>query len=229
MIQSFTLILPAAGASQRYGRNKLLEPLAGMPVLFHTLNAFLGRPDVGRIVLATQYDFSSDSHLTPLLRDRRVVICAGGACRADSVRRAVLASPEEIEWVAIHDAARPLVPQSLIDRTLAVAFEKGCAAPAMPVSLTIKQARSPLPSRVQRTLPRHELWAMQTPQVMRRDDLIASYEKCPLPLEEITDDVQLLELAGKPVYLVAGNERNVKITTPADLKLAESYLTRSTD
>jgi 2-C-methyl-D-erythritol 4-phosphate cytidylyltransferase len=223
LIQSFTLIVPAAGTSQRYGRNKLLEPLAGKPILYHTLSAFLARRDVARVGLATKHDFFSDPHLEPLLRDPRMMICAGGTCRAESVLRAVQTSPTEIAWLAIHDAARPLVSQALIDRTLSLAFEKGCAAPAMPVSLTIKQAPSPLPSRVERTLPRHELWAMQTPQIMRRADLLDAYETCPLPLEEVTDDVQLLELAGKPVYLLPGEERNLKITTPADLTLAETY------
>src|ERR1700722_19239879 len=113
MIQSFTLIVPAAGESRRYGRNKLLEPLAGKPILFHTLNAFLARHDVAQIVLATGYDFSQDTDIAPLLRDERVTVCAGGACRAESVRNAVLAAPEKVEWIAIHDAARPLVSQQL--------------------------------------------------------------------------------------------------------------------
>jgi 2-C-methyl-D-erythritol 4-phosphate cytidylyltransferase len=77
---------------------------------------------------------------------------------------------------------------------------------------------------VQRTLPRHTLWAMQTPQVMRRADLLAAYDVCPLPLEQVTDDAQLLELAGREVWLVEGEERNLKITTQADLRLAELLL-----
>jgi 2-C-methyl-D-erythritol 4-phosphate cytidylyltransferase len=94
----------------------------------------------------------------------------------------------------------------------------------MPVHLTVKQATGPLPAKVMRTLPRHELWAMQTPQVMRRAELSAAFATCPLPLEKVTDDVQVLELAGKEVWLVAGEERNLKITTASDIRLAEMYL-----
>lgn len=224
MISRFTVILPAAGESRRYGRNKLLEPLSGKPILFHTLSAFLSRRDVGQIVLATSYDFSSDPVIAPLLDDERVTICIGGSCRAESVRAAAMASDPAIEWLAIHDAARPLISQQLIDRTLALAFQHGCAVPAMPVALTIKLAASPLPSPVVKTLPRAELWAMQTPQIMRRADLLASYGNCPLPLDQITDDAQLIELSGKPVYLLDGEQRNLKITTPTDLILAESYI-----
>jgi 2-C-methyl-D-erythritol 4-phosphate cytidylyltransferase len=224
MIESFTLILPAAGESRRYGRNKLLEPLAGKPILFHTLSAFLARKDVARVILATGHDFSQDMDLAPLLLDERVTICPGGSCRAESVRSAVLASPEKIEWIAIHDAARPLISQPLVDRTLAAAFSYGCAAPALPVALTIKEATGPLPARVQRTIPRECLWAMQTPQIMRRADLLQAYATTSLALEKITDDVQLLELAGKPVYLVTGEQQNLKITTPGDLVLAEHHI-----
>ena len=223
MIESFAVILPAAGTSSRYGRNKLLEPLAGKPILFHTLRAFLSRQDVRQIVLATQYDFSADRSIAPLLRDPRIKICPGGHCRAESVRLAALACSENSAWLAIHDAARPLISQELIDKTLALASKHGCAVPAMPVPLTIKQAASPLPARVTRTLPRHELWAMQTPQIMCRLDLLMAYEKCPLPLDQITDDAQLLELAGKEVWLLPGEERNLKITTPSDLMLAETF------
>ena len=88
-------------------------------------------------------------------------------------------------------------------------------------SVTSKEA---LPARVERTVPRDRLWAMQTPQVMRREALREAFTRCPIPLEQVTDDVQLLELAGHAVWLVAGEERNLKITTPMDLKLAELLL-----
>ena len=127
--------------------------------------------------------------------------------------------PDALEWVAVHDAARPLVSQELINRTLAAAIEHGAAVPALPVTLTIKQP-PPLPARVVRTVPRHDLWAMQTPQVMRRRALLDAFDRCPLPLEQVTDDVQLLELIGTEVWLVAGDERNLKITTPTDLIVA---------
>jgi 2-C-methyl-D-erythritol 4-phosphate cytidylyltransferase len=90
--------------------------------------------------------------------------------------------------------------------------------------LTIKQATGPLPAKVQQTLPRSTLWAMQTPQIVRRIDLFEAFDRCPIPLEEVTDDVQLLELIGKDVWLIPGQEQNLKITTAMDVHLAERWL-----
>jgi 2-C-methyl-D-erythritol 4-phosphate cytidylyltransferase len=120
----------------------------------------------------------------------------------------------------VHDAARPLVSQALIDETLAAAVAHGAAVPALPVNLTIKQAPAPLPAKVQRTVPRADLWAMQTPQIVRAADLRDAFARCPIRLDQVTDDVQLLELIGKEVWLVPGEENNLKITTPLDLQIA---------
>ena len=218
------VILPAAGRSVRFGggRDKLLEPLAGRAVIAHAVGAFLARADVGAVVLPT----NQRDRLEPVLGagDSRITFCDGGASRADSVLSALRNVSERFEWVAIHDAARPLVSQDLITRTFAAARERGAAVPALPVTLTVKQAHGPLPARAERTIPRHTLWAMQTPQIMRRTDLLTAYESCPLPLAEVTDDTQLLELAGREVWLVEGEERNLKITTATDLRLAEMWL-----
>jgi 2-C-methyl-D-erythritol 4-phosphate cytidylyltransferase len=156
----------------------------------------------------------------------QIALIPGGATRADSVRAALRLVPAEIEWVAIHDAARPLLSQEVIDRTLSAAVEHGAAAPAVPVQLTVKQAAGPLPAKVQQTIPRSQLWAMQTPQIMRREILLRAYDDCPYPLDHVTDDLQLLELTGQPTWLVAGDEANIKITTPQDLMLAELLLSR---
>jgi 2-C-methyl-D-erythritol 4-phosphate cytidylyltransferase len=119
---------------------------------------------------------------------------------------------------------RPLVSQELIDLTFAAAQEHGAAVPALQVNFTVKEATGPLPALVKRTVPRQELWAMQTPQVMRRADLAEAFARCRASLEQVTDDVQLLELAGKEVWLVPGEERNLKITTPIDLIIARTLL-----
>ncbi len=163
--------------------------------------------------------------LRRLLDDPRIRLCAGGNSRAASVYSGLRTVPDGIEWVAVHDAARPLVSQELIDRTLAAAEAHGAAVPALPVQLTIKQADGPLPARVQRTVARSALWAMQTPQVMNRAELLSAFAACPLPLEAVTDDAQVLELSGRNVWLVAGEERNLKITTALDLRIAEMLLT----
>jgi len=227
MSQLFVVIIPAAGRSVRYGgQNKLLEPLGGRPVIARAVGAFLGRPDVAAVILAAPVADISQIQIAlgHAAGDKRVKLCVGGDCRAESVRNALMQAPAEAQWIAVHDAARPLVSQALIDRTFAAAIAHGAAVPALPVALTIKQAAGPLPAKVQRTIPRHDLWAMQTPQAMRRADLQAAFESCPIPLQEITDDAQLLELAGKEVWLVTGEERNLKITTPADRRIAEMHL-----
>jgi len=225
-MNELAVILPAAGKSVRYGgpRNKLQEMLAGKTVIRRAVEAFLKRPDVREVIIATSPDLAPDEPPPLEQIDPRLRFTPGGANRSQSVRVALLQVSPSVEWVAIHDAARPLVSDELIDRTFAAARVHGAAVPALPVPLTVKQADGPLPARVQRTLPRHTLWAMQTPQIMRRAALLFAYDRCPLPLDQITDDAQLLELAGEEVWLVAGEERNLKITTPSDLRLAEHFL-----
>lgn len=218
----FAAIIPAAGSSTRFGgaRNKLLESLRGQPVISRTVQAFLSRCDVKAIILPTGLEELE----TLLPRDERLIFCPGGASRAESVLNGLKAVPKEIEWVAVHDGARPMISQEIIDRTLSQAQIHGAAVPALPVALTIRQATGPLPAKVERTIARDKLWAMQTPQIMRRTDLLQAFETCPIPLAGVTDDVQLIELGGGQVWLVAGEERNLKITTAMDLKVAEMLL-----
>ena len=228
----FAVILPAAGASTRFGpqSNKLFAPLHdGRPVVAVTLDTFLARDDVGLVVIATAAGGAWEEGRPALRRalsDPRVRRCEGGPSRAESVRNALREVPAGVEWVAVHDAARPLVSPALIDRTLDAAVRHGAAVPALPIVPTVKQADGPLPAKVQRTVPRHTLWGVQTPQVMRRAGLELAYARCPVPLRQVTDEAQLLELSGQDVWLVAGEDRNIKITTPDDLQIAQAYLER---
>jgi 2-C-methyl-D-erythritol 4-phosphate cytidylyltransferase len=225
-VTSFAVILPAAGTSARFAadRDKLLEPLDGLSVIARSVHIFLDRRDVAQVIVPTR---RPDLLAPELPRDPRLNFCLGGSCRAESVRSGLSRVYADLQWVAVHDAARPLVSHELIDRTLAAAFEHGAAVPALPVGLTIKQAPAPLPARVIRTIPRHDLWAMQTPQFMRKHDLSDAFDRCPIPLDQITDDVQLLELIDKPVWLVDGDPKNLKITTPLDLDIARLLLRSS--
>jgi 2-C-methyl-D-erythritol 4-phosphate cytidylyltransferase len=223
-MNEFAVILPAAGRSARFGgKDKLLEELAGASVLQWAVEAFLVRRDVGEIVIATRDEQKLRGSLKS---DPRISFCEGGENRAQSVGNALKTVSHAMAYVAIHDAARPLVSQELIERVWAAAREHGAAVPAMRVTSTIKLAGNSLPARAMGTLPRKMLWAVQTPQIGRRIDFLEAVEKCPLPLEEVTDDAQLLELAGKDVWMVEGEERNIKITTPVDLEVAETILRR---
>jgi 2-C-methyl-D-erythritol 4-phosphate cytidylyltransferase len=224
MKSTMALVMPAAGSSSRFGRNKLTEPLAGRPVIARSLAAFLSRADVTAVVLAVSDEPAIRAAIGDLANDPRVSFVPGGSCRARSVEAALNTLPTDVEWVAVHDAARPLVSAGVIDRVFATAVANGAAAPALPVTLTIKQAIGPLPAVVANTPARSTLWAMQTPQIARRADLLAAIAVCPVPLEEVTDDLQLLEFAKRPVWLVEGEERNLKLTTPIDMELARSLL-----
>jgi len=212
----FALILPAAGRSVRFGSDKLLAELNGRRVIDRTLDAFSRRSDVAQIVIVTSNDDFQIDH-------PKITRCTGGACRAESVRAGLNCIDPAVEWVAVHDAARPLVSQDLIDRTLRAAIQHGAAAPALPVALTIKRARKGDANaiRIEQTVPRQDLWLMQTPQIARRVDLLDAINRCPIPIDQLTDDLQALELIGKPAVLIEGEERNLKITTPLDLRLAE--------
>ncbi|HZZ43652.1 MAG TPA: 2-C-methyl-D-erythritol 4-phosphate cytidylyltransferase [Tepidisphaeraceae bacterium] len=222
-MHDLAVIVPAGGTSSRFGgeKNKLQELLAGTTVLQRSVDAFRSRLDVECIIVAGNLWQEKNNPANTA----RIETCPGGPHRAQSVWNALKCIPTAVEWVAVHDAARPLISQTLIDRTLAAARKYGAAAPAMPVALTVKEIQGEhLPARVARTVPRDKLWSMQTPQIMRRSDLLQAFEQCPNPLAQITDDVQLLELAGKEVWLVEGEERNLKITTKSDLRIAEMWL-----
>lgn len=225
----YAIILPAAGASTRFGASsKLLAPLVGGPVLEHTLEFWIRHPDLELLVMPVRSSgevMSSEyPELWKLMDNPRIRRCPGGSSRAQSVRNALAEIPDSIEWVVVHDAARPLVTTDLFDRTFKAAIRHGAAIPAIPVFSTVKQAIGPLPAQVERTVSRETLWAIQTPQIMRHEALAAAFAACPIPLEQVTDEAQLLELAGQEVWLVAGDPRNIKITTPDDLRIARMYI-----
>jgi 2-C-methyl-D-erythritol 4-phosphate cytidylyltransferase len=151
-----------------------------------------------------------------------VQIADGGAERFDSVANALKMLKPEAEFVAIHDAVRPCVTTAQIDAVFARASERGAALLAVPVSDTVKQVNAQ--HQVQATMPRQGLWLAQTPQVFRRDWLEAAYANRGKVGKEITDDAQLIEAAGHPVVVVESAGTNIKITTKADLILAEAIL-----
>src|SRR5208282_1113872 len=151
MTSSCALIVPAAGLSTRFGgpRSKLLAKLGHRSVVAWSVGAFLQRSDVALVVIAAADEAPIRDALAaagaPL---QRVRFCPGGKCRAGSVLNALRCVDAKLEWVVVHDAARPLVSQELIDRTLLAARQHGAAAAALGVQLTIKQASGPLPARV---------------------------------------------------------------------------------
>jgi 2-C-methyl-D-erythritol 4-phosphate cytidylyltransferase len=225
-MSQFAVILPAAGQSSRF-RDKEKKPFAtleGRAVWLRTIELFVTRPDVVQniLVIAKVDQETFRRRNAAHMAFMNVQIADGGAERFDSVANALKLLKPEAEFVAVHDAVRPCLTAAQIDAVFAKAKEKGAALLAVPVSDTLKQVNAQ--HQVQATMPRQGLWLAQTPQVFRRDWLEEAYAKRGKLGKEITDDAQLLEAAGHPVYVVESAATNIKITTKADLILAEAIL-----
>jgi 2-C-methyl-D-erythritol 4-phosphate cytidylyltransferase len=222
----FAVILPAAGQSSRF-KDKEKKPFAlldGRAVWLRTIELFVTRADVLQCILvvakADQEAFRrrNAAHMAFM----NVQIADGGTERFESVANALKLVKPEADLVAVHDAVRPCLTGALIDAVFAKAAETGAAMLAVPVTDTLKQVNAH--QQVQATVARQGLWLAQTPQVFRRDWLDAAYANRGQPGKDITDDAQLLEAAGHPVHVVPGAATNIKITTKADLILAEAIL-----
>lgn len=219
-------LVPAAGRGERlgHGRPKALTPLAGEPMLVHAVRTLAATP-VDLVVVAVPPGSADDvwAALTGAHDGAALAVVEGGATRSDSVRRALSALPDSIEVVLVHDAARPLVPASLIEAVVA-AVENGADAvvPGLPVTDTVKAVDDR--GAVVATVDRAGLRSVQTPQGFRRSVLASAYAATGAP--EATDDAALVERAGGRVLLVLGAPEAFKVTTQQDLVLAEALLAR---
>lgn len=215
-------IVVAAGLSQRMGStDKLFAPICGRPLLFYSLAVFQASPLVDRIALVLSADNLEKGQklVEEAGFDKVTALCLGGQRRQDSVRAGLNALGPH-RWVIVHDGARPLVTLELIQQGLEAAKETGCAIAAVPVADTIKKMAGGF---VERTVPRQDLWAAQTPQVFRYNILQRIHTAAH---EDATDDAALAERLGYRVKVYMGSRRNLKVTTPEDLALAEALLAR---
>lgn len=220
------VVFPAAGKSSRF-RDKEKKPfvnLDGRAVWLRTVELFLSRPDVVQALLVIDADDEETvrRRFGANLAFMNVRLVKGGAERFESVANALAQLNPDVEFVAVHDAVRPCATEAKIEEVFAKAHETGAAMLAVPVTDTLKQVDDK--KRVQKTVPRQGLWLAQTPQVFRRDWLEAAYADRARLGPGITDDAQLLEAAGHAVHVVEGLTTNIKITTRADLTLAEAIL-----
>lgn len=213
-------VIPAGGSGLRMGgvRKQYLE-LAGQPVLLHAIRPFLAHPDIHWIIVALPTD---DMATAPLFLPEGVTLVAGGGERGDSVRLALEAVPPAAEIVLIHDAARPLVTRELVDRTLEAAANGVGAVAAVPVADTLKRVADD--RTVGATVDRAGLWAAQTPQAFPRSMIVDAYARAAEEGVRGTDDAALVERYGGRVVVVEGSSRNLKVTTPEDLRIAELLL-----
>jgi 2-C-methyl-D-erythritol 4-phosphate cytidylyltransferase len=219
-----TAIIVAGGSSQRMGFDKLFALLDGRPVVAHSIAAFEQTESVTDIILVGREERLSD--LEAMVRAqgfRRVSgVIAGGARRQDSVGCGLERVGTTAEFVAVHDAARPLVRPELVERTYQAARAHGGAACAAPVIDTLKRADDALV--VTGGVERENLFAVQTPQIFRRDLLLKAYAAVLAAGVEVTDEISAVERSGGKVVLVPNENANFKITYPADLPFAEIIL-----
>ena len=215
------VIVAAGSASRMGGIDKVMAPLRGEPVILRTVRAFQETDAIREIVIVTREDLIMPVSDLCAGLDKVKAVVVGGGSRQESVWLGLNALSKGMELAAIQDGARPLVTPALIDRTVRAAHSYGAAAPAIPVKDTIKVEKSGL---IESTPDRSHLRAVQTPQVFDFDLLRGALQKARDDGAEVTDDCSAVERLGMKIRLVEGEERNLKVTTPLDLKIAELLL-----
>lgn len=213
-------IIVASGSSQRMGFDKLTALLGGKAVLQRSIEAFLAAESISSIIVVCpkdRWDQLSDLH-----RNLAITRVDGGAQRQDSVEQGLKAVPPGTCFVAVHDGARPLVSASDIDRCVAAAKSHGAATLARRVTETMK--RSDADGFSSEAVNRDQLWCMETPQAFDIDLLKQAYQHVRDQGLNVTDEVSALQAIGQKVKFIESHHPNLKITTPADLTIAEAML-----
>ena len=224
-------VVPAAGRGTRFGGDmpKQYLSIAGRPMIEHSLRALLGHPDVDGVMVALAPDDPWWGGWR-YLENKPIYTCIGGAERADSVLAALQALPatvSEDQWILVHDAARPCLRGVDLTRLLAIGQADPVGAIlAAPVRDTLKRAEEGEDQRIACTEPRERLWRALTPQLFRRGGLIRALQAAMRGGRPVTDEAMAMEAIGLKPRLVEGADDNIKVTTPADVALAESILKR---
>ncbi|RMF42739.1 MAG: 2-C-methyl-D-erythritol 4-phosphate cytidylyltransferase [Planctomycetota bacterium] len=221
-MSKFAVILPAAGQSRRFGdlfNKKVFASIDNKPLWLYAAEPFAKRREVAQIllVIAPEDKETFNEKFAGNAAMLGIAPVAGGATRALSVRNALEQVQADIDFVAIHDAARPCLAQPWIDAVFEAATRTGAAILAQPCSSTLKRVRED--GTIEATVPRDRVWLAQTPQVFRADLLRDAYARAADPATA-TDEAALVEPL-HPVTVVEGSPLNIKVTTKADLKFAE--------
>lgn len=218
-----SVVVVAAGSSTRMGFDKIMANVGGEPAVIRCLRAFQAAPSVEEIVVVARED--AIGQIAGLCKeaglDKVTKVIRGGENRTQSARLGTLEVKNKAKLIAIHDGARPFVTVEVIEEAVAQAVFCGAAAPALPVKDTIKRVAD---GYVAETPDRATLYAVQTPQVFDGDLIRAALQKAIDDGVELTDDCAAVERLGMKVALVAGDERNIKLTTPADLAIARCLM-----
>ena len=215
------VIVAAGNASRMGGIDKVMANLGGEPMIVKTVSKFQACDAIKEIVIVTREDL-----ILPIMSlcekfDKVKSVVAGGGCRTESVQAGLRMLSGKVKLAAIHDGARPIITEQVIDRTVRAANTYGAAAPGIPVKDTIKVVQGGI---IAATPDRSCLQAVQTPQVFDLDIIKCALKKAQSSGAELTDDCSAVELLGMSVKMVAGDERNLKVTTPMDLMIAEMLL-----
>ena len=215
------VIVAAGTASRMGGIDKVMAELDGEPMILRTVRTFQNSDAIKEIVVVTREDL-----ILPIMRlcasfDKVKAVVCGGDSRQASVQQGLNALSSKVKLVAVQDGARPLITNEVIDRTVRAAHSYGAAAPAIPVKDTIKVVVGGV---AKETPDRAKLQAVQTPQVFDMDLLRGALKKAKEDGAAVTDDCSAVERLGMSIKIVEGDERNIKVTTPMDLKIAKLLL-----
>jgi len=225
---------PSIARSKKKAPSKQFKELGGVPILVRTLRKFAAAPAVYEIIVALRQDEIAGFRTQvekqyPEILDKRLQIVVGGEHRQDSVASALACTAADAEdIVLVHDAVRPFVTPEIIAHVIEAAHKHGAAIAGWPAVDTVKQVeRTADGALIKTTIPRASIVMAQTPQGFRYDILKRAFDDAIADGFLGTDEASLIERAGLPVEVVMGSPRNIKITTPADMELAEFYLKSS--
>jgi len=218
------VVIVAGGSSTRTAGEELKQFrwVAGKPMLLHSLQSFIARPDVVSVVVVVPQQYVADPPPWIFQCDvDRLLLSVGGRTRTESARNGLEDLPNEASIALIHDAARPFIDDALIDRVVSAARDGKCVVPGLPVTDTIKEVDAG--GAVTATLDRAKLWRVQTPQGFPRELIERAHREAKVANASATDDAGLCERIGIPVHIVPGSERAMKVTLEEDFQRAESF------
>jgi len=219
------VVIVAGGSGTRVGGDELKQFrwVAGKPMLLHSVQAFMARPDVGMVVVVLPQRYAGDPPPWLFQCDvDRLLVSLGGRTRSESVANGLDDLPDEAQIVLVHDAARPLVGAETIDRVVAAVRDGRSVIAALPVVDTLKEVDED--GRIVRTVSRDALWRAQTPQGFPRQVIVDAHRRAKAERVNATDDAALLERLGLPVHVVRGSERALKVTEASDFARVDALV-----
>ena len=226
-MSSFSVIIAAAGKSSRYQDDhykKPFVPLENRAVWLHSAEKFLNRDDVKQMILVISAEDreSFQDKFAANVAILGIEVVDGGATRGESVKNGIARVRDDVDFVVVHDAARPCIAEVWIDSVFAAAQQSGAATLGIPITSSIKRVKD---GAIEETVARDSLWESQTPQVFRREILVDAFDQAtPEQLVAAADEAELVGLHGQQVVIVTGSPLNRKITTRGDLSFAKQAL-----